>query len=57
MICISCIEQGVRQEESLPVDLILEQFVKGDALTGDTVEYKSVAKLIVNKGLALPKRE
>ena len=41
----------------MPVDLILEQFVKGDALTGDTVEYKSVAKFIVNKGLALPKRE
>ena len=38
------------------MDLLLEERITGDALSADRVEYNSVTKALLEKGLALPKR-
>ncbi|CAH1798876.1 unnamed protein product [Owenia fusiformis] len=42
--------------DSLAVDLQVEEKIEGDALTPSTVEYISVSKVLVEKGLAIPIR-
>ena len=44
------------EDGSLAVDLLLEERIMGDALSADRVEYNSVTKALLEKGLALPKR-
>jgi len=41
---------------SLPVDLLLEVFVKGGAVTPDKTLYNSIAESLRDKGLALKNR-
>ena len=40
---------------SLPVDIYLEEFVQGDALTADKYMYNNIGNVLLEKGLALPK--
>ena len=42
--------------DSLATDLLVEERIKGDALSADRVEYNSVTKALLDQGLALPKR-
>ena len=42
--------------DSLATDLLVEERIKGDALSADRVEYNSVTKALLDEGLALPKR-
>ncbi len=41
----------------MPVDLLREELVPGDALNPDTLVLKSLKDLLKNKGVALPKRK
>ena len=42
--------------DSLATDLLVEERIKGDALSVDRVEYNSVTKALLDEGLALAKR-
>jgi len=53
---VTCVCQGGVEDGSLAVDLLLEERIMGDALSADRVEYNSVTKALLEKGLALPKR-
>ncbi|KAI0240502.1 hypothetical protein LSAT2_008731 [Lamellibrachia satsuma] len=48
--------KGEVEDGSLATDLLLEERIMGDALSADRVEYNSVTKALLEKGLALPKR-
>ena len=49
--------QGTEVDDSLPVDIVTEELKRGDALTGDTYVYTSVADVLLERGLAIPNRQ
>ena len=51
------VQMGDMEAGSLPIDLLIPEVIKGDALTSDQVKFNSVGERLRDQGLALAKRK